>query len=70
MSDAIKATGSFVSEVTNAQSAQFLLSIIVTITLAVMLILGKEIPDFLLYAWFAMIGIYMEIPSKVRPSGQ
>lgn len=64
MTDAIKQANTAICDWTSAKSVQAMITIIVTIALTVMWILGRDVPEYMLYAWFAMIGMYMEIPGK------
>jgi hypothetical protein len=68
MPDSVKEHVSAISELTGAQAVQAMLTLIVTITLMILLVLGRDMPEFLIYAWMLLLGIYMELPSKKASS--
>ncbi len=55
---------SVLAELTGAQAVQAVLTLIVTTTLMILIVLGRDIPDFLTTAFFVLLGVYMELPSK------
>lgn len=63
MTEIIKDSTSTISQLTGAQAVQAMLMLVVTITLMVMIVLGRDIPEFLTIAFFTLLGIYMELPS-------
>jgi len=67
MPEAIKQAGSIIQELTSAQSVQAIITVILTITLMIIVVQGQQVPDYMLYAWFALLGLYMELPSR-KPS--
>lgn len=69
MTEVIKDSASTLSELTGAQAVQAMLMLIVTITLMIMIVLGRDIPEFLTIAFFTLLGVYMELPSiGTRPA--
>lgn len=68
MGEAVRQHISTVSELTGAQAVQAMLMMIVTVTLMVLIILEREIPQFLIGAFWVLLGVYMELPSKVMKS--
>lgn len=65
MTEAIQKAGTVVGELTSARSVQAVVTIIVTLALMFLVVSARPIPDFLLYAWFALLGLYMEMPGKI-----
>lgn len=64
MTEAIKQANTLVCDITSAKSVQAMITLIVTIGLMSMVVMGRDVPEYMLYAWFAMIGVYMEMPGK------
>lgn len=64
MTDQIIEAGDTVHQLVSSKGVQAMIAIIVTIALMAMLLLEKPIPDWTLYAWFALLGLYMELPGK------
>lgn len=67
MTETIKQAKSTIEELTDARTVQALITIILTVAIAFMLVSNREVPENLLYGWFAMVGVYMELPRK-KPS--
>lgn len=57
-----------IDQLTSARAVQALVTIIVTIALMTMFILERAIPEPMIYAWFALLGLYMEMPGKTKQS--
>lgn len=66
MPESIKQAASIVQELTSAQSVQAILTIVLSITLMILVIREQNVPEYMLYAWFGMIGLYMELPSRPK----
>ena len=64
MREAKTITVSIVDELTSPKTIQAILTLIVTITLMVMIALERSIHDYLTFAWFTLIGLYMALPKK------
>lgn len=65
MTDTIIEAGDTVHQLISSKGVQAMVAVIVTIALMTMLVLERPIPDFALYAWFALLGLYMESPGKL-----
>lgn len=66
MTEVIKQAQSTIEELTSARTVQAIVTLIVTLALMTMIVLEREVPESLLYAWFALIGLYMELPGKSK----
>ena len=64
MTETIRQAKSVIDELTEAKTIQALLVLIITITLAVMVVNGTAIPEWLQFAWFTLLGVYMELPQR------
>lgn len=67
MPEVIKQHASAISELTGAQAVQAMLTMIVTVTIMILLVLDRDVPQFLLLAFFTLLGIYMELPKNRVP---
>ncbi len=66
MPESIKQATSTVSELTEARAIQGFLAIIVTVGIMALYVLEREIPSELGSVWIFLIGLYMELPSRVQ----
>lgn len=66
MTDAIERVKCTIDDFTKASTVQALLTIVLTVVLAVLVIKGVEVPEYVKYAWFALLGVYMELPGKSK----
>lgn len=64
MPEVIKQPISVISQLTGAQAVQAVLMLLITITLMILIVLERDIPEFLTIAFFTLLGVYMELPSK------
>ena len=57
MGETIKQSASTIAELTGAQAVQAMLTLILTITLMALIVLSRDVPEYLTYAWFALLGL-------------
>lgn len=69
MTESIKEAVTTIDQLTSARSVQALITVIVTIALMAMFLLERTIPEPMIYAWFALLGLYMEMPGKPKQNG-
>lgn len=70
MTETIRQARCAIDDLTKASTIQALLTVILTIVLAVLVINHGFIPEWLKYAWFALLGVYMELPSPNKKTEQ
>lgn len=68
MPESIKQTSSIIRDLSEARVIQALLVIIVTIGIMVMYVTETPISSELSYIWMFLVGLYMELPSKISRS--
>lgn len=64
MTDTIVKAGDTVHQLISQKGVQALVTVIVTCGMIGMLILGITPPEYLIYAWFMLLGVYVELPGK------
>ncbi len=65
MTEAIKEAVNSLEILISPRGVQAIITVLVTITLLWLVANGNDVPEDLLYAWFVLLGLYMELPKKV-----
>lgn len=64
MSEAIKQVKCTIDDFTEAKTIQALLTIILTVVLALLVVNNQVVPEWFKLAWFTLLGVYMELPKR------